>query len=77
MILLRNWEILAVLLAREIHYNPNWTIQTEIKDLTLIQCTESKPIEQIRFPKFLNSKYIKQEFIKKFKFTEFEKNFRF
>jgi hypothetical protein len=68
-------EILAVLFAREIQYNPNWTIKSELNNLFLIQCTETKPSKKNRFPKFLNTKLIAKNFVEKVKLTEFEKNF--
>ena len=66
-----------MLLAREIHYRADWKIKSELKDLNLVQCTESNSIEKIKFPKFLNSQHVPKEFIENFKFTEFEKPFRY
>ena len=73
----RKLEILAVLLARRIKYHHDGKIKSEKEDLILIQCTEKPSNLKTRFPKFFNSKFISNEFLKNFNYTEFEKPFKF
>ena len=62
-------------MARQIKYDINWNIKPEFKDSRLVQCNEKTPIEKLRFPFLIDNIYLSNDFIREFKYSEFETNF--
>ena len=64
-----------MLLARKIKYQHDGKIKSEKEDLILVQCTEKSSSIKTRFSKLFNNKFISNEFLKNFNYSE--KPFKF